>query len=171
MKNCFFFLLAASMILISAAEKANDVRLYTIEGKYLNTEDERNKPAVKNILLDFFSVNCQPCRQHISDVQKTAQKYRNSGLFSFITALPSNPELNETEEKKLLSDFIKTNGITLPVVYDLYTLTAERFGVKKGDSITIPHYFLMDKRGVIIKQSENWKDMESFIDTVFKLNN
>jgi peroxiredoxin len=170
MKKAMFFLLVFAFIPLFGDQVAEDVRLYTIDGKYFNTRDERAKPDVKYLLIDFFSLNCVSCRKHITDVQKIAEKHRSSGLFSFVVSLPSDPELNEAAEKKLLAEFMKKNGITMPVVYDLYTLTAEKFGVKKGDNITIPHYFLIDRKGLVVSSSEKWEGFSELIESLMKLN-
>jgi len=168
MKKAMFFLLVFAFIPLFGDKVAKDVRLYTIDGKYFNTQDERAKHEVKYILIDFFSLNCIPCKKHIADVQKIANKYLNSGLLSVVIALPTNPELKEVDEKKLLSEFMKKNGITMPVVYDLYTLTAEKFGVKKGDNTTIPHYFLLDRNGLLVSSSEKWEEFSELIDETMR---
>lgn len=111
----------------------NYVKLSTFCGPWpKGSKDKRNI-----IILDFFATWCKPCIPEISILERIHKKYKNKGLKIFLVSIDAKGE-------DVVKPFVKKRKISLPVLLDMYKVTADRYGVKG-----IPHLFIVGKDGKI----------------------
>lgn len=80
-----------------------------LEGKSVKLADTRGKVTI----VDFWGTWCPPCRMEIPHFVELEKKYRDKGL----AIVGINYERGPKEgHKKLISSFVKANGVTYPCV-------------------------------------------------------
>lgn len=87
------------------------------------------------ILLDFWSMSCRRCVDHMAVVHDIAHRYR-----SLLAVVSVHPATNGETMKR----FLASRGVTLPVAIDTGA-TRKLYGVTG-----VPTYFLVDGSGVVL---------------------
>ncbi|MBI5574333.1 MAG: redoxin domain-containing protein [Elusimicrobia bacterium] len=104
-----------------------------------------NKPVV----LSYFATWCKPCLQEIPELQKLQQQ--NPNVKIYLVNIDNLP-------KTKISEFLKQNNITLPVLLDPEAkITGESWEILKGGVASIPKLFLLSPTGVIKYISEGYE--------------
>ncbi len=118
------------------------------QGEEVRLSDYRGKPVVVN----FWAIWCPPCRQELPDFQRAYEKYDGEAVFLFVNLLRWQGDSEED-----VKAFMKENGYTFPVYYDVLrkaekacsvssiplTLFIGKDGrVKKTYSAAIPFFLL-----------------------------
>ncbi len=93
----------------------------------------------KVVLLSFWATWCGPCKQEMPEMQALYQKLKGRG-FEVVA-------VDMMEDRATVSDFVKKNGYTFPVLLDT---TGEVGGGGLYDARAIPTNYLVDKAGRIV---------------------
>ena len=138
-RTCLSFLLMASAIVIFlfhtrgqddiimasvvAGQKAPAFQTKSIDGKTVNFPDDYKG---KVVLLDFWATWCAPCREELTNVVTTYQRYHTNG-FDVVSV-----SLDAPKQEPSLQQFIHDHGMTWPQIYDggyLNAAVAVEYGV------------------------------------------
>ncbi len=93
----------------------------------------------KVVVLNFWFINCPPCRQEIPDLNELADKYRDNPDVVFIAvALDAKYDIN---------DFLKTNPFRYHIIDDGRYI-ASRYGIN-----SYPTNVVLDKQGKVVFHS------------------
>lgn len=97
----------------------------------------------KVVLLDFWGSWCPPCRESVPALKSLAEKMDPEKVMII--------SVNEGDETEKWQDFVARNRMSWPQVYDTTGEMAETFNVH-----TYPHYFVIDKDGIISDKMSGW---------------
>ena len=96
------------------------------------------KNKVKHVvILSFFTSYCKPCFKEIPILEKLAAKYKDEKLKTFL--------INYCESEVIVKRYMEDNGISLPVLLDLYAVVAKKYQVT-----SVPRIFVIDQEGYLI---------------------
>lgn len=122
--------------------------LYTLDDRLYSSAGVIAKPDTGMLVVDFFSIHCEPCKKALPEWEKAYQKYKDKGLRFVVVALPV--EEDRDAEFKKIREFFGSYKYSFPVVFDKYSITGKKFGiVDKDGSATIPQIFILDKNGQV----------------------
>jgi peroxiredoxin len=94
------------------------------------------------VVIDIMSTTCPHCMLMSTALEQVKSKYGDK-VQALSVVLP--PDTADTVAK-----YIKTNNVTVPILYDQGQMTISYFNAKPGQSqISVPHIFLIDKQGMI----------------------
>lgn len=166
LKSAFLnFLMVFVFFNVSAAEPSHNFTLYTLEDNLFSSDDVMAKPDAKLLVVDFFSIYCEPCKKALPEWEKVYLKYKGKGLKFVVVALPV--EEDRAAEFKKIQSFFKTNKYSFPVVFDKYSLTGKKFGiVDTNGSASIPQIFMIDKSGKLTFKNANHLEIIKKIEEV-----
>lgn len=111
-------------------EKAPDFALTSLDEQKISLSAFKGKP----VLLNFWASWCPPCRY---------QKPHLQAIFAKETAV-AVLTINIRESQQTVSDFMKRNGYTFPVLLDRDGKVSRSYQIR-----AIPTTFLVDKNGTI----------------------
>ena len=156
MKKTLFFIILTLVFNIVAAD--HDFELYTLDDKLYSIEKERTAKDTKVVVVDFFSIYCEPCKKALPQWEKLYKKFKKKGLKFVVVALPV--EDDRTKEFQKIKKLFKDGKYTFPVVFDKYSVIAKKYKVvdKKG-SAEIPQIFILSKDGKLLKHNRDHKKM------------
>lgn len=127
--------LTASSTASAAPVKAPAFTAVTVDGKPISSADLRGKAYFVN----FFATWCPPCRSEIPDMVAVQKAWAPKG-FTFIGIA-----VNETEPS--VKNFMKSNGITYPVIMATPALVQAYNRYVDGGITGIPTTFVVDASG------------------------
>ena len=155
------FLLAVLIVVTAvgicfAGPATNEIRtlpkiiLPDSSGKYFNLsdvcypgQDKPGKPKSK-LILDFMSLNCEPCKKELPDLLKYGRENKSKGVtlvVVFIDSLSLNSEIN---------DLIKKENIDCTVLFDPYKKAGEKLGLVINNQVSIPRTFVFAETGELL---------------------
>lgn len=114
---------------------SQDFTLEALNGDKVSLSSFRGKV----VLLSFWATWCGPCKQEMPEMQALYQKLRGRGFEVVAVDL--------MEDKATVSDFVKKNGYTFPVLLDT---AGEVGGGGLYDARAIPTNYILDKAGKIV---------------------
>jgi peroxiredoxin len=134
---------------LKVGDKAPEFALRDREGRLVRLSDfaggkRGSTNAGAYVLLDFFATDCKACRKELPKVVAIAKKHSDK-MQVLLVALP---EKEDGESK--LEEFLSANPLPFQVLVDTYSSVAKKY-VMRGDSVTIPAFFLIDSRGIVRK--------------------
>jgi len=148
MKIKFFYLLLLCIVYsfwitdlnakLKTGDKASGFILFDVTGKKVSLSSilADNKPVV----ISFFATWCEPCLKEIPHLQNL-QKAGNVKIYLINI---------DNLSKEKISQFLKKNNITLPVLLDPDAKkTGEGYEVLKAGKASIPKLFLLSPSGII----------------------
>lgn len=145
-------------ITLSAADKTYRFELYSIDGKLTSSEEILQQKKTKILVVDFFSLYCEPCKKALPQWEQQYQKLKKRGLSFVVIVLPV--EDNRMKEFEKIKKFFDAKKYSFPVLFDKYSLTGKRYKVvSKSGSAEIPQIFLIDKDGKLIETGSEHKKM------------
>jgi len=100
----------------------------------------------KPVVLNFWASWCPPCRQEMPEFEKLYQELGSEVQFVMLSLTDGQRETTETA-----SSFIKEQGYTFPVFFDVNREGAALFGIQ-----SIPTTFFIDSDGYLI---DHWIGM------------
>lgn len=109
----------------------------------------------KYVLVDFWASWCGPCKEETPFVVKAYNDYKDKGLV--VLGIPVQDKIDGT--KKAMADL----GIYYPQLLDPKQELANRFNVHG-----IPHLFLFDPDGQIVKHGMRGEEIDALLKTVFQ---
>ena len=128
-------------------EPAPDFTVYDKNNKEVNLSDFRGKPPIVN----FWASWCGPCKMEMPDFEE-----KNRALGDKINFLMVNMTDGSRETVKIASDFIKKEGYTFPVYYDIKSNAAIAYSV-----YSLPTTYFIDADGYVVAQSTGAIDGET----------
>ena len=114
---------------------SEDFTLQSLDGTSVSLSSFKGKV----VLLSFWATWCGPCKQEMPEMQALYQKLKGSG-FEVVA-------VDMMEDKATVSDFVKKNGYTFPILLDT---KGEVGGGGLYDARAIPTNYIVDKAGRIV---------------------
>ena len=109
----------------------------------------------KYTLVDFWASWCGPCRKEMPFVVKAYNDYKDKGLV--VLGIPVQDKLEATQKA------MTKMGIYYPQLCDPTTDLAQKFHVRG-----IPHLFLFDPEGKIVKEGMKGKEVDALLRPLFQ---
>lgn len=107
------------------------------------------KPYINNIphvvIISFWATYCKPCQKEIPEIETFYNKYKNDKIKVFLISI-------DEKGAQQVAPFVRKQRFSLPVLFDPYQKTAERYGVKK-----LPALFIIGPDGIIRYSSVGFK--------------
>jgi peroxiredoxin len=155
MKRRLACLVVASLLLATASSgaaqgspargsqrQAPDFTLNDLQGRKVSMNDFRGKV----ILLEFFQSGCPACRLEAPLLEHLYSEYQKKGV---VVVGISHDQGGVEAVKKFASEF----GITYPLLMGDLEVAVRYVGITPlNPSFTIPRYFLIDRKGTIVRQ-------------------
>ena len=96
----------------------------------------------KVLLIDIMKSGCPHCMVLATTLERVKEKYGDKVGILSVVLYPDKPED--------VQKFIKTNKVTVPVVFDVGQMTISYFNARPDRAhIEVPHLFIIDKNGMI----------------------
>lgn len=124
-------------------KKAPDFLLNDLEGHSKSLDSYRGKW----LLLHFWATWCEPCREELPSLKQLGERFQNQGLVIIAIA---------EDSKEAVMSFVKSSGLTLPVLIDQYGSALRAYQIKG-----LPTTYLVNRTGLIeevIVGSKDWKN-------------
>jgi cytochrome c biogenesis protein CcmG/thiol:disulfide interchange protein DsbE len=148
MRNTLILLLALFLIGVGAAafaaEHAPNFKLEGVDGKTYELKEVAK--TSKLIIVDFWEVNCKPCKKSMPHLQSFYDVYKPAGLQ--VLVISRDTALTIAKVKP----FVATEKWTFPVLYDPDLKTSQSYQVKFA-----PVTFLINAKGEILYQHSGYK--------------
>ncbi len=135
------------------AERAPDFSVTDMEGNSVRLSDHLGRPVV----INFWATWCGPCRSELAAYDEACQTYGDRIDFMMIDLTDG---FRETEEG--VKAFLKENGYSFPVYFDLGTAAANAYGV-----YSIPLSIFLDAEGKLVAQqigAMDEKTLQGYLD-------
>ncbi|MGA2915232.1 MAG: redoxin domain-containing protein [Sedimentisphaerales bacterium] len=120
---------------------APDIKLTDIEGKEIVLSQLKGK----RVVLDFWATWCPPCKKEIPHLIRLASEEKNNLVIIGISS----------EEKKVLKEFVKENGMNYPAVSE------SNLPMPFDQISSIPTTFFIDSNGIIQNVLVGYNDYET----------
>jgi thiol-disulfide isomerase/thioredoxin len=112
---------------------AEDFTLQGLDGKNVSLSSLKGKL----VFLSFWATWCGPCKQELPSVQAMYDRLKSKG-FEILA-------VDVMEDKKAVTDFVKTNKMTFPVLLDSTGSVGRTY-----DAGSIPTNYIVDRNGKIL---------------------
>ena len=119
---------------IGIVEKGIEIMAMELTSKNF-TEEVLNSNVP--VMVDFWATWCGPCVREMPAFERLAEEYKDEVVVIAVNCM---------EDENTVSDFIKDNGYTFPVAFDVKGEICEKY-----PSDGIPYTLVIDKEGVIRK--------------------
>jgi cytochrome c biogenesis protein CcmG/thiol:disulfide interchange protein DsbE len=140
----FMLLLAGVLYVASAAERVPNFKLEGVDGKTYELK-EVAKDA-KAILIDFWEVNCKPCKKLMPHLQTYCEVYGPAGLKVLVISRDTTITISKVKP------FVASEKWTFPVLYDPDHKVSQALNVKFA-----PVTFVLNNKGEIQYQHSGFK--------------
>ena len=137
--------------------------LYSMSGKLLSTEEIMKKSGANYLIVDFFSLICEPCMKSLPKWDKFYKENKAKGFEFILVSLPAQGDIKKV--KKDLKNYFKENKFSFDVVFDKYSKVGKKFGAvdEKTEDVTLPMIFVLDKSGKILFKTSSYDEAISKI--------
>ncbi len=100
------------------------------------------------IVLSFFATWCIPCKAEIPILHQLQEAYPE---VKFLL-------VNVEEKSDLVTKYVQANNITLPVLMDMYSVVANKFGIVNEKNVAVlPQLVVIDQSGKLAYAHEGYK--------------
>lgn len=117
---------------IGVGNLAPDFQLDSLDGQTVSLSDLRDKP----VLINFWTTWCSPCRMEMPYLQQVYEEWSGKELVLLA--------INIGESSSQIGEFMRSQGLSLPVLLDIEGDIAQRYNIQY-----IPSTFFIDKNGII----------------------
>ena len=156
LKQVFLFSIFFSFFTLFAGENYS-FELYTMKDKLVSTTEIMHNPEAKYLIVDFFSLMCEPCKRSLPKWDEFYKENKSKGFEFLLVSLPIKGEGKKYE--KALKDYFKKNVFSFKMVFDKYSVVGKKFGaVTKNDDVKLPMIFILDKSGELIFKTDSFDD-------------
>jgi len=156
------FLLVFLFVSALCADESNHFELYSLSGKLLSTEENMQRSQAKYLIVDFFSLICEPCKKSLPKWDKFYAENKTKGFEFILVSLPALGDRKKVE--KDLKKYFKDNKFGFSVAFDKYSVIGKRFGaVEKSGDVQLPMIFVLDRSGKILFKALSYDEAMSKI--------
>lgn len=158
------FLFLSVFLLVSNLFAAGNYHfeLYSLSGKLLSTEEKMQRSQAKYLIVDFFSLVCEPCKKSLPKWDKFYAENKGKGFEFLLVSLPAMGDRKKVE--KDLKKYFKDNKFGFTVAFDKYSVIGKKFGaVEKSGDVKLPMIFVLDRSGNILFKAESYDEAMSKI--------
>lgn len=127
--------------------EAPDFTVVNTDGRSVSLSSMEGKPVV----LNFWASWCPPCKSEMPDFQKAYETYGEDIQFMMVNLTDGSRETKETA-----AAYVKEQGYTFPVYYDVDQEGAYAFYVS-----SLPATYFIDENGVVIAAGRGMLDEEA----------
>ena len=117
---------------VTVGEPAPDFELENLDGESVSLSDYIGRP----VLINFWRVNCPPCRDEIPHLQAVYSERLGGELVMLM--------INAGESPGMIRSFLNDNEISFPVLLDPDIAVAVTYGIPG-----VPTTFFIDRDGII----------------------
>ncbi len=104
------------------------------------------------VIISFWATYCKPCQKEIPELQKFYDKHKEENVKIFLISI-------DDKGAGVVVPFAQERNYQLPILFDPYKKTAERYGVK-----SLPALFVVDPGGIIRYSSIGYKEDVSLME-------
>jgi peroxiredoxin len=122
---------------------ATDFTLQSLDGKTVSLSSYKGKL----VFLSFWATWCGPCKQELPSLQAMYARLKGKG-FEILA-------VDIREERAAVSNFVKANGMTFPVLLDSSGTVAHGW-----DAGSIPTNYIIDRNGKILARVVGFDGVE-----------
>ncbi len=108
---------------LQLGEKIPDFSADTIEGKKISLGDYSEKEGKKVLILYFFAIWCEPCKEDFKYLQQIQDQYGTRGLGLLAILTP------DSFRRDRLKELMQKIRVTFPILFDDLGVIARRCGV------------------------------------------
>lgn len=136
---------------VASAEPAGpgpnyDFDLYDLGDQLYDLRVIRQAKGTRLVLVDFFAVDCEPCRRALTDWTQLYERYRSKGLRIVVVAIRRDEERDAALRR--LQSYFAEHPVPFPVLFDKYGAVAQRYGVADAQGrARLPQVFVFDREG------------------------
>ncbi|OPX21972.1 MAG: hypothetical protein B1H03_05570 [Planctomycetales bacterium 4484_113] len=127
-----------------AAERAANFRLTGVDGKTYELKQVASKG--KAVLLNFWEVNCKPCKQEMPQIQRIYETYQPAGLRVLVISRDTSLTLSRVKP------FVASQKWDFPVLLDPELKVSKDYHVKFS-----PVNILISAKGEILYRHNGYK--------------
>jgi peroxiredoxin len=120
-----------------SGRRAPGFSLYDSKFKFHDPQDYHGKI----LLLDIMQTKCPHCAALTDVLEKVKAKY--AGKLEVISIV------NPPDNTQTMAQYAAAHKMTGPLVFDCGQAAASYLAVKGNSSVTVPHLFLIDEKGII----------------------
>ncbi|MBI5055654.1 MAG: TlpA family protein disulfide reductase [Nitrospirae bacterium] len=121
------------LLALSAGDQAPDIALPDLKGnKVAFPDDFRGKV----VMIRFWKAMCHHCVREMPAIETVFNKYKDNGFVVLA--------INVGQPKEDVEGFLSGMTVTYPVLLDLYSVAAKRYGF-----VSSPTTYVVDRNGVV----------------------
>jgi thiol-disulfide isomerase/thioredoxin len=127
-----------SQVVLAKVNEGDKFPLAELKKEYLTKKGSfnPNKAKAKVYIIDFWASWCEPCKKALPALDTLYKQNKKKGLVVI--------GINVDDEKQLGQDFLKSHGVSFPVIFDKGRALAEKIEIS-----TMPTSYVLDKSGKV----------------------
>ena len=106
-KKVFLFSLFFSFSMLFADDYTVELYAMSGSGRLVSSEEMMKKSDAKYLVVDFFSLMCEPCKRSLPKWEEFLKENKSKGIEFILVSLPAEGNLKKNE--KDLKNYFKQN--------------------------------------------------------------
>ena len=156
-KKVFLFSLFFSFYMLFADDYTVELYAMSGSGRLVSSEEMMKKSDAKYLVVDFFSLMCEPCKRSLPKWEEFLKENKSKGIEFILVSLPAEGNLKKNEKE--LKNYFKQNKFSFETVFDKYSVVGKKFGVvEKSGDVILPMIFVIDKSGKLLFKTDSFDD-------------